>query len=82
MPIIGVGGIQSGHDAYEKLRAGASLVQVYSGMVYRGPGLISKIRDEVAELMLQNGQGNLQEEVVGAEHNEFFRERQRATFSK
>jgi len=43
-PIVGVGGIYSAADAIEKLEAGASLVQVYSGMVYEGPGLIKKIK--------------------------------------
>ncbi|MDF3128329.1 quinone-dependent dihydroorotate dehydrogenase [Kiritimatiellaeota bacterium B1221] len=43
MPIIGVGGIFSADDAKEKLDAGAKLVQVYSGLIYRGPGLISEI---------------------------------------
>lgn len=43
-PIIGVGGIYSAADAIEKLEAGASLVQVYSGMIYEGPGLIKKIK--------------------------------------
>ncbi len=43
-PIIGVGGIYSAADAIEKLEAGASLIQVYSGMVYEGPGLIKKIK--------------------------------------
>ena len=42
-PIIGVGGILSGADAVTKLNAGASLVQVYSGLVYRGPGLIADV---------------------------------------
>jgi dihydroorotate dehydrogenase len=42
IPIIGVGGIMSGADAAEKLNAGASLVQLYSGLIYRGPGLISE----------------------------------------
>ena len=41
LPIIGVGGILSGHDAQEKSAAGASLIQVYSGLIYRGPKLIS-----------------------------------------
>ena len=40
LPIIGVGGILNGEDAAEKLRAGASLVQIYSGFIYRGPQLI------------------------------------------
>ena len=42
IPIIGVGGIMSGADAAEKLSAGATLVQLYSGLIYRGPGLISE----------------------------------------
>ena len=40
LPIIGVGGILSGADAAEKIRAGATLVQVYSGLIYRGQGLV------------------------------------------
>ena len=43
IPIIGVGGIMEGLDAEEKIKAGASLVQVYSGLVYRGPGLVGGI---------------------------------------
>jgi dihydroorotate dehydrogenase len=43
IPIIGVGGIMEGLDAEEKIKAGASLVQVYSGLVYRGPGLVREI---------------------------------------
>jgi dihydroorotate dehydrogenase len=42
-PIIGVGGIHSAEDAIEKLNAGADLVQVYTGFIYEGPGLIKKI---------------------------------------
>jgi len=47
MPIIGVGGIQQGSDAIEKLKAGANLVQVYSGFIYSGPGLITDIRKAI-----------------------------------
>ena len=43
IPIIGVGGILDGHDAEEKIQAGASLVQVYTGLVYRGPALVAEI---------------------------------------
>jgi dihydroorotate dehydrogenase len=43
-PIVGVGGVFSAKDAIEKLEAGASLVQVYSGMIYEGPFLIKKIK--------------------------------------
>ena len=43
LPIIGVGGIMSGADAKEMLDAGASLVEIYSGFIYEGPGLVKKI---------------------------------------
>ena len=42
LPIFGVGGILSGADAQEKIDAGASLVQLYSGLIYRGPGLVKE----------------------------------------
>ena len=48
LPILGVGGILSGADAAEKIAAGASLVQVYSGLIYRGPGLVSDICNTLA----------------------------------
>jgi dihydroorotate dehydrogenase len=47
IPMIGVGGIHSGKDAIEKLRAGASLVQIYTGFIYEGPGLIQDINRAV-----------------------------------
>jgi dihydroorotate dehydrogenase len=46
-PIIGVGGIHSPEDALEKLQAGASLVQLYTGFIYEGPGLISRINKKI-----------------------------------
>jgi dihydroorotate dehydrogenase len=46
-PIIGVGGIYSAEDALEKLQAGASLIQIYSGFIYEGPGLVKKINKAV-----------------------------------
>lgn len=49
IPIIGVGGIMNGHDALEKLRAGAELVQVYSGLVYRGPALVTEVLQAIAD---------------------------------
>ena len=51
LPIIGVGGIMNGDDAAEKIRAGASLVQVYSGFIYRGPELVSEVAATLAKLM-------------------------------
>ena len=55
MPIIGVGGILDGSDAVEKLDAGANLVQLYSGLVYRGPALVGEC---VNEIRRQHGAGN------------------------
>jgi dihydroorotate dehydrogenase len=67
MPIVGVGGIASGADAYAKIRAGASLVQLYTGMVYRGPGLIARIKRELAARLRADGFGRLAD-AVGADH--------------
>jgi dihydroorotate dehydrogenase len=55
LPIIGVGGIFSAADALAKLRAGARLVQVYTGLVYRGPGLIKKINRELVSWCEREG---------------------------
>lgn len=49
VPIIAVGGIHSAQDAVEKIKAGANLVQVYTGLVYEGPGLIKRINKELAK---------------------------------
>ena len=51
LPLIGVGGISSGRDAYEKIRAGASLFQVYTAFVYQGPVLVNRIKGELAALL-------------------------------
>jgi len=53
--IIGVGGIFDGRDAYEKIRNGADCVQIYSGLVYRGPGAVFRIAAELAALLKKDG---------------------------
>jgi dihydroorotate dehydrogenase len=55
-PIIGVGGIFSAKDAIDKLEAGASLVQVYTGMIYEGPGLIKKINKGLVKYLKDKSQ--------------------------
>ncbi len=55
VPLVGVGGICSGSDAWEKFRAGASLVQIYSGMVYEGPGLAAEIQRYLLKRMRREG---------------------------
>lgn len=67
LPIIGVGGIGSGSEAYAKIRAGASLVQLYSAMVYEGPALITRIKREMVELLARDGFKTVAE-AVGADH--------------
>ena len=49
--IIGVGGVCSGITAYEKMTSGASLLQLYTGMVYEGPGIIKKIKSELIDIL-------------------------------
>lgn len=55
LPLIGVGGIASAADAWERIRAGASLVQLYSALVYEGPGLARRITDGLQALMQRDG---------------------------
>lgn len=55
LPLIGVGGIASGADAYAKIRAGASLVQLYTALIYQGPGLIKRITHELDALLVRDG---------------------------
>jgi dihydroorotate dehydrogenase len=63
VPIIGVGGIDSGASAYEKIRAGASLLQLYTGLVYKGPFVVTAIKQELAELLRRDGFSSLQKAV-------------------
>lgn len=63
-PIIGVGGVHSAETAYAKLRAGASLVQLYTALVYEGPSLIRRIKEGLVELLEQDGYSSVRE-VVG-----------------
>jgi dihydroorotate dehydrogenase len=55
LPLIAVGGIASGADAYARIRAGASAVQLYSALVYEGPGLVQRIKAELAALLRRDG---------------------------
>jgi len=55
LPLIGAGGIASGADAYAKIRAGASAVQLYTALVYQGPGLAKRIAAELAALLRRDG---------------------------
>ena len=63
LTIIGCGGIFSGQDAYKKIRLGASLVQLITGMIYQGPQLVSQINMELEELLTKDGYKNIKEAV-------------------
>src|ERR1019366_7742927 len=67
LPIIGCGGVASGADAYAKSRAGASLVQFYSALVFHGPPLVGRIKRELAARLRADGFGSVAE-AVGADH--------------
>ena len=65
--LIGCGGVASGADAYAKIRAGASLVQVYSALVFQGPGLAQRIKRELAQLLRADGFQSVAD-AVGRDH--------------
>ena len=67
IPIIGVGGIFNGADAYEKIKAGAAAVQIYTALIYEGPGLVRKVKAELADLLERDGYKSVSE-AVGADH--------------
>ena len=62
--IIGVGGVDSGKSAYEKFLAGADYVQLYTGMVFRGPNIVNMIKKELKELLLKDDVKNYTE-IIG-----------------
>ncbi|HLS89609.1 MAG TPA: quinone-dependent dihydroorotate dehydrogenase [Sphingobacteriaceae bacterium] len=62
-PLIGVGGIHDGAEAYRRIRAGASLLQIYTGFVYHGPRLPAAIAREIAAALTRDGYSSLQEAV-------------------
>ena len=62
--IIGVGGVDSGKSAYDKFLAGANYIQLYTGMVFRGPNIVNLIKKELKELLLKDGVKNYSE-IIG-----------------
>jgi len=62
--IIGVGGVDSGKSAYQKFLAGADYLQLYTGMVFRGPNIVGLIKKELKEILLKDGVKNFNE-IVG-----------------
>lgn len=74
IPIIGVGGISSGADAYEKIEAGASFVQIYTALVYEGPGLVDQIKSELSNILHKKGYSNVKD-AVGSNYKHYLPEK-------
>lgn len=69
IPIIGVGGIFTGQDAFDKIRAGANLIQVYTGMIYHGPLIAKKINQELLHLLDQHDIPSIQQ-LIGRDEKQ------------
>ena len=63
IPIIGVGGINSGKSAYEKIIAGASLLQLYTGLIYKGPSVAKNIKKELIQILKDEGLSGIKEAI-------------------
>ena len=68
IPIIGVGGIDSGEAAFEKITAGASAIQLYTGMIYKGPMIVKEIKKDLIQKLNEKGFKNITE-AVGSNSN-------------
>jgi dihydroorotate dehydrogenase len=70
VPIVGVGGIFTAEDAWEKICAGASLVQLYTGFIYEGPRIAQRINDGLERILLSEGFAKL-DDAVGSRAKQF-----------
>ena len=63
VPIIGVGGVDTGQSAFEKITAGADAIQLYTGMVYKGPGIVKDIKKELIAILKKENLKNIRDAV-------------------
>ena len=63
IPIIGVGGVNSGKSAFEKIIAGASLLQLYTSFIYRGPSVAKDIKKELIQILKDEGINNINDAI-------------------
>jgi dihydroorotate dehydrogenase len=63
VPLVGVGGIFTAEDAWEKICAGASLIQIYTGFIYEGPRIVQRINEGLVEILKREGFSSLQEAI-------------------
>ena len=69
LPIIGVGGIFTAADAYEKIQAGASLVEVWTGMIYEGPAIVRNINRGLVHLLERDGFNSVSQAIGTGNHH-------------
>jgi|TARA_B110000240_G_scaffold119783_1_gene134011 dihydroorotate dehydrogenase len=67
IPLVGCGGVNSGEDVYRKIKAGASLVQLYTAFAYRGPGMLPEMKNELQKCLERDGYASVGD-AVGADH--------------
>jgi dihydroorotate dehydrogenase len=70
VPLIGIGGIDSGASAIAKLEAGATLLQLYTGLVYEGPGLLRRMTRDIVALIKREGLGSVSD-LIGRRASEW-----------
>jgi dihydroorotate dehydrogenase len=63
VPIIGVGGVDSGQNAFEKITAGSTAIQLYTSMIYNGPGVVKRIKEQLVEILKKEKIKNVQEAI-------------------
>ena len=66
LTLIGVGGVSNGKECYEKIKAGANLIQIYTSLIFQGPKIVNKIKNELIDLIKIDGFTNVKE-IVGKE---------------
>ena len=64
--LIGVGGVSNGKECYEKIKAGANLIQLYTALAFQGPSIVNRIKKELIDLMKIDGFNNIKE-IIGKE---------------
>ncbi|XP_055608249.1 dihydroorotate dehydrogenase (quinone), mitochondrial-like [Uranotaenia lowii] len=70
IPIIGVGGVSNGQDAYEKISAGASAIQLYTALIFHGPPVVTRVKQELAQILQEKGFESI-EQAVGKDADRF-----------
>lgn len=63
LPIIACGGVFTGQDAFEKITAGASLIQIHSSLIFEGPNVVNRINKELAEILREKGYKSVMDAV-------------------